>query len=106
MNITSHIIVGMLPDPLTIPLDRSMPTLALPHPCAVRTPFRSHPAVSHAENTPSKLKFGHCLKMSYDKTVAERASARRESPADNDGGFDCALCECHICCDIFYSWLS
>ena len=97
MNITSHVIIGMLPDPLTIPLDHSMPTLALPHPYAIRTPFHLHPAVGHAKKTPPKLKFGHCLKMSYDKAVTKRTLVRTETPADNDGGLDCALCECPIC---------
>ena len=106
MSITSHVIVGTLPDPLEIPLDPSMPTLALPHPCAIRTPFQSHPAVSHADNPPSKLKFGHRLKMSFDKVVAERALRRVGTPAHDDGGLDCAMCEFPTYCDTFYSWLS
>jgi len=91
MNITSHVIVGTLPDPLEIPLDRSMPTLVLPHPCAIRTPFQSHPAVSHADNTPSTLTFGHRMKMSCDKVVAEKALRRVGTPAHDDGGVDCGM---------------
>ncbi|KAF8317549.1 thioesterase-like superfamily-domain-containing protein [Cantharellus anzutake] len=88
MCITSRVIVGTLPDPSKIPEDRSMPSLALPHPFATRIPFRSHPAAGNIDQLPSKLVFRDCLKSSFDHAVAERTLEKMKNPADSDGGLD------------------
>lgn len=104
MNVTTHVIVGTLPDVANLNTsDRSMPSLLPPHPYATRTPFRTHPSVSKFEHGPPKLTFNQNINVSNDKLVQERSRRKAEVPEESDGGVDDATCE-YYSARLMWSW--
>jgi hypothetical protein len=92
MNVTTHIIVGILPDPAKVSKDRSMPTILPPHPYSTRIPFRTHPATANAAKIPEKLTFRRSVEMANDEVIAERQIQKGGNPGESVGGFDSATC--------------
>jgi len=88
MNLTSHVIVGTLPDPAVGTDDRSSPTMIPPHPFATRIPFREHPSISEPFLLETKVTPRSLLKTSFDRTIEERFLTKAIAPWENDGGFD------------------
>lgn len=72
MNVTSHVIVGNLPDPANLTVNPAVPSLLPPHPLAPRTPFRTHPSVAKLTKKPKKLTFRFAFDYAIDPAVAER----------------------------------
>lgn len=92
MNVTTHIIVGTLPDPANVSKDRSMPTILPPHPYATRIPFRTHPRRAKQTEKPAKLTFGRVIELAEDEVINERQIQKGKNPQESDGGFDSATC--------------
>ncbi|KAF8310096.1 hypothetical protein DL93DRAFT_2084858 [Clavulina sp. PMI_390] len=88
MNVTTHMIVGTLPDITNLKLDRATPTILPPHPIATRIPFRTHTAISKYTPKPTKLTFRSAIERSADPIVEE--IQRKKSLGGTDGGIqDC-----------------
>ena len=92
MNVTTHIIMGTLPDPANVSKDRSMPTMLPPHPYATRIPFRTHPRRAKPSEKSAKLTFGRVIEIAEDEVINERQIQKGENPQESDGGFDSAKC--------------
>lgn len=95
MNVTTHIIVGTLPDPANLTTDRAVPSALPPHPFAARIPFHTHTAVAKPSRKPDKLTFRSALEFSADPIVIERQNRKGDNPDESAGGFDDASCMSH-----------
>jgi len=99
LSITTHIIVGILPDPANVSKDRSMPTILPPHPYSTRIPFRTHPATAKIAKKPEKLAFRRSFDLARDEIISLRQIRKGENPEESDGGFDNATCA-YVSCAI------
>lgn len=95
MNVTTHIIVGTLPDPANLSSDPSIPSIVPPHPYAAKTPFRTHTALSKPFSTGKvkKLTFASALALATDDEVKDQLIERSGNPATNPGGVEDATCK-------------
>ena len=75
MNVTTHIIMGTLPDPANVSKDRSMPTILPPHPYSTRIPFRTHPATTRIAKKLDKLAFRRSFYLANDEVISLRQMA-------------------------------
>ncbi|KAF8316385.1 hypothetical protein DL93DRAFT_2078131 [Clavulina sp. PMI_390] len=86
MNVTTHMVVGTLPDINNLKIDRATPTILPPHPLAARIPFYTHSALSKYSPKPTKLTFRSALELSADPVVSE--AQKKKSLGGLIGGFD------------------
>jgi hypothetical protein len=92
MSVTTHIIVGILPDPANVSKDRSTPTILPPHPYSTMIPFRTHPATAKIAKKPEKLTFRRSIELANDEAINERQIRKAKNPEESVGGFDNATC--------------
>ncbi|KAF8316384.1 hypothetical protein DL93DRAFT_2078128 [Clavulina sp. PMI_390] len=86
MNVTTHIIVGTLPDVNSLKIERATPTILPPHPLATRIPFYTHTALSKYTGKPSKLTFKNAFEQSKDPVVFEMQN--KKSLGGTNGGLE------------------
>ena len=89
---TTHVIVGVLPDPAKVSRDRSKPTISPPHPYAARIPFRTHPATAKIAKKPEKLTFRRSFDLANDEVISQTQMRKGENSEESGGGFDHAAC--------------